>query len=160
MTSLSGLYQANFFSAIEREERHESSSTSEGGRRGDTVSLSAEARVMAEALTASKKTVPAGEQGDGPGGYAAERGNSFVNGKWTSEEELAAEIRRAEEEVDELGTTLSAIMEEDDTFDGKIRRSEPVRKRLEVRTMELQDLKTQAAEITANKRAEAGRTAG
>lgn len=76
---------------------------------------------------------------------------AFVNGKLSSEEELAAEIQKLEEEVKELTATYEQIMSGEGSDEEKVRLSQPVHKRLQDRLTDLQNLKAQAQNLADEK---------
>lgn len=151
ITSLSGLYQANFLENTEWTERRDKTSSAGRGK-ADTVSLSEESLSLAAALAARKgKAEESGTDSESSAGNDA--GNGIfgrsgaavcVNGKLSTEEELHAEIQRVEKEVKELGEQMADIMDGPFSEEEKARLSKPVHKRLQERMMDLQGLKAQA----------------
>ncbi len=163
ITSLSGLYQANFLADPERTEKRNRMLSSNGDK-GDTVTFSEEALSLAGAM--SPRKAPAAESGTDADGSAE---NDFsdekdvfgksgmavcVNGKMSSEEELYAEIHKVEKEVKELGEKFMEIMGGSESIEEKARLSQPVHKRLQERLQDLQGLKAQAKALEESKTAE------
>ena len=163
ITSLSGLYQANFLDNADWTERRDKTRSTDRGR-SDTVSLSEESLSLAAAMAARKgKAEESGMDSDASSGNGTEdkkdvSGRSgaavCVNGKLSTEEELHAEIQRVEKEVKELGQQMADIMEGPFSEEEKARLSKPVHKRLQERVMDLQNLKAQAKAMQEAKAAE------
>lgn len=78
-------------------------------------------------------------------------GGPVVNGKRVDEKELAAEIHRIEEEINDLTATYELIMGGQEEFDEKVRLSQPVHKRIDERFKDLQALKEQAEMLKQEK---------
>ena len=165
ITSLSGLYQANFLENTDWTERRDKTRSADRSK-SDTVSLSEESLSLAAAMASRKAQVEEGGTGSGSsaGNESEDKKNVFdrngaavcVNGKLSTEEELHAEIHRVEEEVKELGEQMAAIMDGPFPEEEKARLSKPVHKRLQERTMDLQNLKAQAKAMQEAKTAESG----
>ena len=163
ITSLSGIYQANFLTEVEWTEKRDRTRPSGGGK-GDTVTLSEESLSLAAAMSSRKGTVTESETDaegsaekslDGKKGVFGKDGaKSYVNGKMSSEEDLYAEIQRVEKEVKELGEKLADLMSGPDSFEEKIRLSAPIQKRFKDRTEDLQSLKAQAKTMQEAKAAD------
>lgn len=165
ISSLSGLYQANFLDNTDWTERRDKTRSADRGK-SDTVSLSEESLSLAAAMAARKaKTEEGGTDSDSSAGNEAEDKKDVfgrsgaaacVNGKLSTEEELHAEIQRVEKEVKELGEQMAEIMDGPFSEEEKARLSKPVLKRLQDRTMDLQNLKAQAKAMQEARMAESG----
>ena len=163
ISSLSGLYQANFLDNTDWTERRDKTRSADRGK-SDTVSLSEESLSLAAAMAARKaRTEEGGTDSDSSAGNGAEDKKDIsgrsgtaacVNGKLSTEEELHAEIQRVEKEVKELGEQLADIMDGPFSEEEKARLSKPVHKRLQDRVMDLQNLKAQAKTMQEAKTAE------
>ena len=163
VSSLSGLYQANFLENTDWAERRDKTRSADRSK-SDTVSLSEESLSLAAAMASRKARTEEGgtdsesSAGNGAGDKKDVSGRSgaavCVNGKLSTEEELHAEIHRVEKEVKELGEQMADIMDGPFSEEEKARLSKPVYKRLQERVMDLQNLKAQAKAMQETKAAE------
>ena len=130
-------------------------------KRGDTVSFSAEALALARSLSA-RQGVQAGvdasdeepkdeDEKAKEGMFGFSGGGIVLNGKQSTEEELAAEIQKAQEEVDALYKQLQSIMGMNGDLEEKIRLSQPVDKQLQEKLELLSSLKGMQADLKANR---------
>ena len=154
ITSLYGVNQAGNLNGVEPEGRRVRHAETGSRSKGDSVTLSEEALVLAaqmrsDTMRSEESDAEPGLPGEGntnENAFAASDNKAGGGVETTGMEanDLYAEIERVEKEVRQLGETLMQIMNGPGGIDMKVRQSDPVRKRLQERVQDLQSLKAQA----------------
>lgn len=151
VAALYGLMETQYAAEIEATRRRENSQKADGAprSRGDTVTISEEAKALAAEMAAAKQVEDPQQSGNSfernPGGDAEEderarEAEAAQQSASSSASNLEGRIKQIEQRIKQLGQQVTAIMNGPGTPESKLSQSMPFHNEINALQKELQEL--------------------